>query len=91
MALARLTRWRKALSKTSTVGDDVESLLAAAVAHQIQRIGPLFGPVEVEGPLHERVDALVLRREQLFDTEQGLDADTARGVVAYTITRLLQG
>ncbi|MEA3019657.1 MAG: TetR/AcrR family transcriptional regulator, regulator of autoinduction and epiphytic fitness [Actinomycetota bacterium] len=47
--------------------DDVESLLATAVAHQVARVGPLFAPIEVEGPLPVRVEALVRRREALFE------------------------
>lgn len=47
--------------------DDVDTLLATAVAHQIERVGPLFGPIDASGPIHGRIDALVAHREQLFE------------------------
>jgi AcrR family transcriptional regulator len=47
--------------------EDVDNLFAAAVAHQVQRIGGLFDPLASTGSLVERIDALVLRRRELFE------------------------
>lgn len=47
--------------------DDVDSLFAAAVANQVQRVGGMFDPLEPVGPLTERVDALVRHRASLFE------------------------
>jgi AcrR family transcriptional regulator len=47
--------------------DDVDNLFAAAVAHQVQRIGGLFDPLPATGSRQERIDALVLRRRELFE------------------------
>lgn len=47
--------------------DDVDTLLATAVAHQIDRVGPMFAPLEVSGSLDVRINALVVQRERLFE------------------------
>ncbi|MDQ1373678.1 MAG: TetR/AcrR family transcriptional regulator, regulator of autoinduction and epiphytic fitness [Actinomycetota bacterium] len=47
--------------------DDVESLYAAAVARQTERIGPLLEPVPPTGPLADRVLALAARRTALYE------------------------
>lgn len=47
--------------------DDIDTLLATAVAHQIDRVGPMFGPLEVTGTLDRRIHALVVHRERLFE------------------------
>lgn len=47
--------------------DDLESLYATAVHRHLDRVGPLFAPPAVEGPLDQRIDALVQRRAELFE------------------------
>ena len=47
--------------------EDVDSLFAAAVAHQIQRVGAMFEPLVAGGDLHARLDALVDHRARLFE------------------------
>jgi AcrR family transcriptional regulator len=47
--------------------EDVESLYAAAVARQTERIAPLLEPVEVGGTRGERIAALVAARGKLFE------------------------
>lgn len=47
--------------------DDTETLLATAVAHQIERVAPLFTPIEAFGPLDARIRALVDHRQRLFE------------------------
>ena len=47
--------------------DDIDTLLSTAVAHQIDRVGPMFGSLEVTGPLDRRIHALVVHRERLFE------------------------
>jgi AcrR family transcriptional regulator len=47
--------------------DDVDSLLAAAVEKQIERVGAMFDLLEVEGTLTERAVALSRHRARLFE------------------------
>jgi TetR/AcrR family transcriptional regulator of autoinduction and epiphytic fitness len=47
--------------------EDLESLLAAAVARQVGRISELFGPLPTDGPLGERARALVDQRATLYE------------------------
>jgi AcrR family transcriptional regulator len=47
--------------------DDVDNLFASAIAHQVQRVGPLFDPLPATGSRAERIDALVRRRRELFE------------------------
>jgi AcrR family transcriptional regulator len=47
--------------------DDVDSLFAAAVAQQIERVGALFEPLPAAGDLRTRLAALVDHRAQLFE------------------------
>jgi AcrR family transcriptional regulator len=48
--------------------EDVESLHAAAVQRQIERLTPHFTPISPVGPLSPRVAALVENRATLFET-----------------------
>lgn len=47
--------------------DDIDTLLATGVALQIDRVGSMFGPLEVIGHLDRRIHALVVHREKLFE------------------------
>lgn len=47
--------------------EDVDTLFAAAVAHQVQRVGGLFAPLDPSGTVPERIVALATRRAELFE------------------------
>lgn len=47
--------------------EDVDSLFAAAVVQQIQRVGALFGPLHPVGDVDIRLAALVDHRARLFE------------------------
>jgi AcrR family transcriptional regulator len=47
--------------------EDVESLHAAAVQHQVDRIAPLFVPLPTEGSTDERIRALVANRAVIYE------------------------
>lgn len=47
--------------------DDVEGLYAAIAVRQRERLAPLFAPLEVSGSDHDRIEALVARRVELFE------------------------
>jgi TetR/AcrR family transcriptional regulator of autoinduction and epiphytic fitness len=48
--------------------DDVESLHAAALQRQVERIAPLYVALPGQGPLAQRIDALVGNRATIFET-----------------------
>ncbi len=48
--------------------EDVESLLAAAVQRQAERVVPLYVILPVTGTTHGRIQALVKNRAQIFET-----------------------
>jgi TetR/AcrR family transcriptional regulator of autoinduction and epiphytic fitness len=48
--------------------DDMETLYAAAVERQAERITPLLEPLPATGTPEERIDALVARRAALFES-----------------------
>lgn len=47
--------------------DDVDSLLAAAVEKQIERVGAMYDLLDAEGTVTERADALARHRARLFE------------------------
>jgi AcrR family transcriptional regulator len=47
--------------------DDMDSLLAAAVDKQIERVGAMYDLLAVDGTLAERADALARHRARLFE------------------------
>lgn len=47
--------------------DDIDTLLASAVAHQVERVRPLFDPLDVDGSVADRITALVTHRDTLFE------------------------
>src|SRR6476659_8184485 len=42
--------------------DDLETLFSAVGARVVQRIGPLYTPIDVSRPLSERLDSMVEQR-----------------------------
>ena len=50
---------------------DVESLNAAAIARQSERVAPLLTDPPTEGPLEERIAALVAKRAEYFEAITG--------------------
>jgi TetR/AcrR family transcriptional regulator, regulator of autoinduction and epiphytic fitness len=47
--------------------DDVESLYAAIAVRQRERLAPLFDHLDADGPLEDRIEALVAQRVELFE------------------------
>jgi AcrR family transcriptional regulator len=47
---------------------DVDSLHAAAVSRQVERLAPLYVALDGEGPLPVRINALVENRASIFET-----------------------
>jgi AcrR family transcriptional regulator len=69
--------------------EDVESLHAAAIARQTERTAPLYVDVAADGPLGQRMAALVSNRGTIFEA-----IDPARSVaerLAVTSPRLAEG
>jgi TetR/AcrR family transcriptional regulator of autoinduction and epiphytic fitness len=47
--------------------DDLESLFATVAKQQIERVAPRLSAAPAEGPLAQRIDALVTRRADLYE------------------------
>ena len=47
--------------------EDVDTLFASAVAHQVRRVGRLFAPMDTSGSTAARIDALAAQRAELFE------------------------
>jgi AcrR family transcriptional regulator len=69
--------------------DDLESLYAAAVATQAQRLGHLFTFDATEGPVDERVEELVDQRVRLFEAIRFVRPVAER--LRYTSTSIGEG
>ncbi|HEX5097824.1 MAG TPA: TetR/AcrR family transcriptional regulator [Acidimicrobiia bacterium] len=47
--------------------DDMESLYAECVRRQHERVTPLLTPIDVDAPLEERIEAVVVQRSRVFE------------------------